>query len=476
MDFSHFTNFVNGEPRTAKSSYHGINPATEEKLYDTPCASEQDLNEAVEAAHSAFPSWSKTPFEKRCQLVKDYADAFLKHEDAFTELLMKENGKPRALANREIHSTYECMVGTTTFRLPVETVEDDVKSVKLTYVPAGVVGAICPWNYPLLLSMTKIAPALVTGNCIIVKPSPFTPYTALKAVEVGQSIFPPGVLQVLGDDGNLGPLMAAHPGIQKISFTGSIPTGKKIVESSAKTLKKVTLELGGNDAAIIREDVDIETTAPAVALAAFKNSGQICVASKRIFVHESIYDEFLHAMAAFTDTLKVGDPFSSDDIDLGPVQNRMQFDKVQALFQDCRDNGYRFITGSKFLESSTNGVRKGFFIPPTIIASPPAASKIVTEEPFGPIVPIQSYSTEEEVIKAANDTQTGLGACIWSKDIPRAEKLAAQLEVGSVFINSPLRPDWRVYFAGRKESGLGGERGLQGLLEYCNPLAVHVYK
>lgn len=472
MDFSRFSNIVNGLPRDSKATYHGINPATGEALYNVPCASEQDLDDAVASAQRAFAPWSKTPFEERCRLVKDFAEAFLSYETPMKELLMKETGKPRYVADIEIRSSYASTIGATTWTLPVETIEDDTKSATVRYVPLGVVGAICPWNFPVSLSFSKLAPALVAGCCVIVKPSPFSPYTTLKAVEIGHSLFPPGVLQVLGGDDRLGPWMVSHPDIQKISFTGSIPTGKKIMEVAARTLKRVTLELGGNDAAIVCPDVDIEKTAPAVVQAAFANSGQICVNSKRIYVHESIYKPFLSAMASFAKNMKVGNPFDGP-VDLGPLQNSMQFDKVQEYFADCEEKGYEFVTGGK---ESRPAKGNGFFVQPTIIANPPNNSRVMTEEPFGPIVPVQPWSDEADVIERTNDTKTGLGACVWSKDIERAERIARQLDVGSITINSPSRPDWRVYFSGHKESGIGGERGLQGLLAYCNAQAVHIYK
>lgn len=197
---------------------------------------------------------------------------------------------------------------------------------------------------------------------------------------------------------------------------------------------------------------------------------QICVASKRIYVHHSIYRPFLAAMSSFTDTLEVGNPFD-DSISLGPIQNAMQYAKVKSYLADCHSQGHTFAAGSSEVKTG-----KGYFIQPTIIDNPPNDSRIVTEEPFGPIIPVQPWTSEEDVIERTNDTKTGLGACIWSKDIVRAERIAMKLEVGSVYINSPLRPDWRVYFSGHKESGIGGERGLQGLLAYCNAQAVHVYK
>lgn len=224
------------------------------------------------------------------------------------------------------------------------------------YVPLGVVGAICPWNFPLILSVGKIAPALLAGNCIILKPSPYTPYTGLKEVELAQEIFPPGVVQVVGGDDKLGPMLTAHPDIAKISFTGSIATGKKIMAACAGTLKRVTLELGGNDAAIVLPDVDIEKTAPEVAMGAFFNSGQVCVATKRIYIHEKIYRPFVDAMVKFAENLKVG---SSDDegVMMGPIQNAMQYEKVKDFFADSKAKGYNFIAGSDEVKKGN-----GYFI------------------------------------------------------------------------------------------------------------------
>ena len=472
MDFTIFTNFVDGKPRSSSKSYHGINPSTEEDLWDVPLASEQDLDDAVDAARKAFLGWSKTSFEERSRLLKEYAEALRSHEKDLTNLVMKETGKPRDIAVRETLSSCETMIGTATFSLPEEKIEDDTKTAVTRWVPVGIVAAICPWNFPLVLLATKIAPAMVAGCCIIVKPSPYTPYSALKFIEVGQKIVPPGVLQILGGDDKLGPMMVSHAGIQKTSFTGSIPTGKKIMETAAKNLKRITLELGGNDAAIVCPDVDIAKIAPVICLSAFKNSGQICVASKRIYVHADIYQPFLKAMAEFAKKLKIGDPFEAGT-DLGPIQNGMQFDKVQEFFGDCEANGYEFVAGGR---ECTPHIGKGYFISPTIIANPPNHSRIIGEEPFGPIIPVQPWKDEDDVVRRANDTKTGLGATVWGKDIERAERIARQLEVGSIFINSVLRPDWRVYFSGHKESGIGGERGLQGVLAYCNAQAVHIYK
>ena len=346
------------------------------------------------------------------------------------------------------------------------------------------------WNFPIILSLGKVVPALLTGNTIIVKPSPYTPYTTLKALELAQDIFPPGVVQVLGGDDKLGPMFTAHPGIAKISFTGSIATGKKIMAASAPTLKRVTLELGGNDASIVLPDVDIKKIAPELVMGAFQNSGQVCVATKRIYIHQDIYDEMLKEMVEFTKTIKTGDP--SSGALLGPIQNEMQYEKVKGFFEDTKAKGYKFAVGEPDVAKSN-----GFFVQPTIIDNPPNDSRIIQEEPFGephvsygiliswnstdqrdlgPIVPTQPWTDEEEVIRRANNSLAGLGACVWGKDIERAERIGKRLQAGSVFVNSFEKPTPQAIFGGHKESGIGGEWGKEGLKAfwYVSPLLLDV--
>jgi len=292
----------------------------------------------------------------------------------------------------------------------------------------------------------------------------------LKLVELCQEIFPPGVVQALGGDDKLGPMLTAHPGISKISFTGSVATGKKIMEACSKTLKRVTLELGGNDPCIVYPDVDMDKAVPEVTMGCFFNSGQVCVATKRVYIHESIYAEFVQRMAEFAKNLKVG---SSDEegVMLGPIQNSMQYEKVKTFFEDSKSKGYKFIAGQPDVAPS-----KGYFITPTIIDNPPNDARIIMEEPFGPIVPTQPWSDEEEVIARANNSEVGLGASIFSKDIEKAKKTASRIESGNVFINSFTKPIPQAFFSGHKNSGMGGEWGNIGVLSYCNARAVHVYK
>jgi len=384
--------------------------------------------------------------------MRKFIELYGSYEKEFTELLCRETGKPRAFANSEIVLAKEWMGHHTSLDLPVEKYEDDVKVITTRFVPLGVVGAICPWNFPVLLSVGKISPALITGCTVIVKPSPFTPYTALKLVELSQEIFPPGVVQVLGGDDKLGPMLTAHPGIAKISFTGSVATGKKVMEACAKTLKRITLEMGGNDPCIVYPDIDMDKAVPEVTMGCFWNSGQVCVATKRIYIHESIYTEFVKRMVEFTKNIKVGN--SDEGVLLGPIQNSMQYEKVKGFFADAKKNSYKFAIGNPDVAPSN-----GYFIQPTIIDNPPNDSRIITEEPFGPIVPTQPWSDEEEVIARANNTNAGLSASIFTKDVTHAEQVALRLETGNVFINSSSKPVPQAFFSGHKESGIGGEWG-----------------
>ncbi|KAI9846950.1 MAG: hypothetical protein M1838_001086 [Thelocarpon superellum] len=469
MDWTTFHNIVDGKSRKASSVYHGINPANKQSLWDAPVANQQDLDDAVRAARRALPAWSSTPIEERARLLRRYSELCERYEKDIAELLIQESGKPRMSALEEIRAIQSFARHHTKLRLPVETVEERDRIVTVRYVPLGLVAAICPWNFPVILSFGKIAPAMMTGNCIIVKPSPFAPYTALKLVELAQRIFPHGVIQALGGDDQLGPWMTQHPNIDKISFTGSAATGKKVMEACSRTLKRVTLELGGNDASIVCSDIDVRKVAPQLAMGALRNSGQVCVATKRIYIHESIYDRTVKAMSEVIKKWKIG-PGDEHGISLGPVQNEGQFEKIKDLFTDSTTSGYRYAVRGEIKES------EGVIVEPIIVDNPLNDSHVIVEEAFGPIVPCQPWNDEEEVIRRANDSRSGLGACVWSQDLNRARRIASRLEAGSVWINSYEKLSPSAYFSGVKESGLGGEWGTQGLLAYCNAQTIHEFK
>jgi acyl-CoA reductase-like NAD-dependent aldehyde dehydrogenase len=318
-------NIINGEFVPTPTTRHSIDPATGQPLYEVPVARKEDLDAAVSHARAAFKTWSKTTHEERAKLMGAFADAIEANRDDLEKLQTMEQGKPLGLANTEVTMAMQWLRTFATMQLPDEVLEDtEDRTIYSTRVPLGVVGAIVPWNWPILLGLGKVGPALMTGNTVIMKPSPYTPYCDLKLGELAMSVFPPGVFQVLSGDDNLGPWVTEHPGINMISFTGSIATGKRVAASCSKTLKRYVLELGGNDAAIVCEDVDIEKCLPKIATLAFLNSGQICMLCKRIYVHEKIYDQFRDAMVEFTkNNIKTGGGFEPDVV-VGPVQNSMQ--------------------------------------------------------------------------------------------------------------------------------------------------------
>jgi acyl-CoA reductase-like NAD-dependent aldehyde dehydrogenase len=304
---------------------HSVDPATEEPLYEVPVADKAQLNDAVKHAREAFKSWKKMTHEERSKLLLAFVDLIEANREEFEKLQTREQGKPLSLAQQEVTMTIDWLRAFASMKIEEEVLEDDEeKTIYATFPPLGVCGAIVPWNWPILLGLIKVGPALMTGNTIIMKPSPYTPYCDLKLGELGMSVFPPGVFQVLSGGDDLGPWMTSHPGIDMIAFTGSIATGKRVAESCAKTLKRYTLELGGNDAAIVCEDVDFAKCIPKIATLSFLNSGQICMLTKRIYVHEKIYDQFRDAMVDFTkNNIKTGGGFEPGVV-VGPLQNKMQ--------------------------------------------------------------------------------------------------------------------------------------------------------
>ncbi|KAL8678655.1 MAG: hypothetical protein Q9186_005010 [Xanthomendoza sp. 1 TL-2023] len=474
LEFETYHNVINNELTTTARTRHNINPATTEPNPEVPVSTQEDVDKAVAAAREAFRSWSKVSFEERGQKLVEYADAIDSYKDDFAKLLTSEQGKPLAQSYQEIGMATSWLRAFSTMKVPDEVIEDNEdRQIIHRNIPLGVVAGLVPWNFPILLATGKIAPALITANTIIIKPSPYTPYCNLKLAELAAQIFPPGVVQALSGEEDLGPLFTAHPDIDKIAFTGSSATGKKVMAACAPTLKRLTLELGGNDPAIICDDVDIEAIIPKITILSFLCCAQICMMIKRLYVHESIYPRFVDALVEQTKTLKVGAGTDPDNF-IGPVQNSMQFEKVKDMYSQIEKQGWKPALGGAMPEMDPNG--KGYFFQPTIIDNPPEDSRIVTEEPFGPILPILKWSDEEDVIRKANDSKMGLGASVWSKDVERATRMAKQLESGSVWVNSHFDVAPGVPFGGHKESGIGMEWGVLGLKAYCNPQTLWLKK
>ncbi|KAJ5110848.1 putative aldehyde dehydrogenase [Penicillium argentinense] len=470
LNFDKFYNIVNGETVSSAVTQHGTDPANKKPNPPVPVASPTDLDNAVTAAQVAFEQWSRFQLEDRRKALFAYSDAVNAEKDGFISLLTKEQGKPLSQAAVEVEMAVAWIKGLANLEIPEIVLEDSSeRRIVQRFTPIGVAAAIVPWNFPVLLAIGKVVSALVTGNSIIVKPSPFTPYTALKLAELAIPFFPPGLFQALNGDDQLGPWMTRHPGIQKISFTGSTLTGKRVAVACADSFKHCTLELGGNDPAIICKDVDLDALVPKIAPLCFLNSSQVCMMIKRVYVHESIYGAFRDRLAAHVKTLLVGNGVQPD-VFFGPVQNEMQYNKALDLLSSISAEGLRPALGGIVEESA------GYFIHPTIIDNPPDTSRVVIEEAFAPILPLMKWQTEEEVIARANAGPTGLGGSVWSRDLDQAERLASRLECGSVWINSHFAVAPHVPFGGRKESGHGVEWGVDGLKAYCNPKTVWIFK
>ena len=455
---------IDGKLVETNKSFDVLNPATNQVLAQAPEGTAEHMEAAIAAAKAAFPGWSALPWAERGAYVTAYADALEANKDELITLLTLEQGKPRhSMATGEVEAAIYWVREVAKRELPVEVIEDtDDHIVEVHHTPLGVVGAITPWNFPVLLGLWKIAPCLLTGNTMVMKPSPYTPLCTLRFGEIAQRVFPAGVLNIVSGGNDLGAQMTEHPDIGKISFTGSTATGKKVMASGASNLKRITLELGGNDAAIVLADADWEPLIPTLFWAAFGNSGQWCIASKRLYVHRSIHAAFVAAFVEYGRQQTVGDGMDPAT-DLGPIQNRMQYDKLKDLFADVKANGYTVPLGGTIDESLA-----GNFVPVTIVDNPPETSRIVKEEPFGPILPIIAFDDVEEVIAKANDTPFGLAGSVWGRDRDAAIAVAKRLETGTVWVNEIHIHGIDIPFGGHKQSGLGVENGAEGLAEFTN--------
>jgi acyl-CoA reductase-like NAD-dependent aldehyde dehydrogenase len=436
-----------------------LNPATEEVLAQCPRASNAQLDSAVAAAKAAFLDWAATPIEERRKLIVEMADAIEANVAELARLLTSEQGKPLADATAEVMGMAGFFRYLGSLDLPMKVIEDSGdRRVEAYRRPLGVVGCIIPWNYPLLILGFKLPPALLAGNTLIVKPAPTTPLSTLRFAELVKDILPKGVLNVIADANDLGDAMTKHPDIRKISFTGSTATGQKVMASAAATLKRITLELGGNDASIVLDDVDPKKVAPGIFEGAFQNSGQVCLAIKRLYVHESVYDEICDELVSIANNTVVDDG-SKQGTKLGPLQNKMQYEKVKGFLEDARQNG-NIIAGGEAMD------RPGYFIQPTIVRDIKEGSRLVDEEQFGPVLPVIKYSDNDDVIRRANATNYGLGASVWSSDTARAHKVASRIEAGTVWINKHLDMAPHIPFGGAKHSGIGTEFAEEGLAEF----------
>jgi len=453
---------INGQKIAAGDVFQVTDPATGQPFANCPLATEQQVEEAVAAARAAFRGWSALPIEERAALLARVADGIEARKVEIAELLSREQGKPaHSAALGEVSGAVAWTRATAKLRPSVEVLKDDETGrVELRRKPLGVVASITPWNYPILIAIWHIIPAILGGNTVVLKPSSGTPLSTLLVVEIANEHLPPGVLNSVAGSGGIGSQLAGHPGIDKVVFTGSTPTGRDIMKRGSDNLKRLTLELGGNDAAIVLADADVDATAKKVFLKAFGNSGQTCAAIKRLYVHDSIYDVLSQKLADMANEAILG-PGNDLSSQFGPVQNAKQLAFLTGLAEDALEKGGRFLSGGL-----PEAGQQGYYFPLTVVVDVADGMAIVDDEQFGPILPVIRFHDAEEAVRLANANELGLGGSVWSRDTTEAGRLAALLECGSAWVNdhSTISPD--IPFGGAKQSGIGSEFGLHGLYEY----------
>ena len=462
-----FKLLIGGQLVAGDATMDVINPATEQRVAVCSRASKAQLDQAVAAAKAAFPAWAAKPIEARRAALLAMADAIQAAAPDLGRILTQEQGKPLQDAMGEVFGAAAFFRYFASLDVPTKVIDDSPdRKVELRRRPLGVIGAIVPWNFPLILMAFKVPAALLAGNTVVLKPAGTTPLSTLKIAELVKDLLPPGVLNVIADANDLGGELTKHPDVRKISFTGSTETGKRVMAGAAEALKRITLELGGNDAGIVLGDVDPAATAPKIFGAAFQNSGQVCIAMKRVYIHESVYDAMCDELAKLAEAAVVGDGLEQGT-QFGPLQNKAQYEKVLGYIEDGRRDG-KIIAGGAAMEG------KGYFIRPTIVRDIADGSPLVDEEQFGPVLPLIKFSDPEDALRRANAADVGLGGSIWSSDLDKAYDLATRMDTGTVWINKHAELAPNIPFAGAKFSGLGTELGEEGLLEFTQSHVINM--
>jgi acyl-CoA reductase-like NAD-dependent aldehyde dehydrogenase len=461
---------IDGKAVPTAKTFDVLNPADESIVAACPEGTLELVNAAVASARRALPKWSAVADSERVAKLMAVADLIEKHHQELSELVTREQGKTQSGpgANFEIGGAVAWTRVTANLSIGEDTIQDD-KTAKITVrrKPVGVVVSITPWNWPLLIAVWHIMPAVRAGCTIVIKPSPFTPLSTLRLVELMNQILPPGVVNSVTGGAEIGSHLTDHKGVDKIVFTGSIATGKKIMGSASQTIKRVTLELGGNDAGVVLPGTHIEPLLERLFWGCFINAGQTCASLKRLYVHEDQYDEVVKKFADYVSKIPVGNGLDPKNL-IGPVSNKMQLDKVIGYVDDARAQGAQIVTGG------TRSDAPGFFYPLTVIANATDDMRVVKEEQFGPVIPLVKYRTVDEAIRRANSLEVGLGGSVWGDDPEEAAKYARQLECGTAWVNQhgalhPMAP-----FGGVKSSGIGVEFNVDGLKEYTTIQVVNV--
>ena len=446
---------------TDPSGREVLDPATGEVVGSVHESTTAELDDAVAAARAAQPEWARLGHEKRSEYLHKAADAVEGNAEALAELLSREQGKPvknGPNAAFEVGGCSAWLRASADFPLEPEVLVDDESGyAEMEYLPLGVVGAIGPWNWPMMITVWQVAASLRMGNTVVVKPSEYTPLSVLGLVHVLNQTLPEDVLRVVPGGGEVGKALSTHSGVDKIMFTGSTRTGQAVMRSAADGLARLTLELGGNDAGVVLPDVDARAVAGDLFWGAFINTGQTCAALKRLYVHEDVYEEVCEALVEVARQMPMGNGREEQNV-LGPLQNKQQYDIVAGLVEDAKKGGGRVLMGGDPVAE-----QPGYFYPTTIIADLPNDNPLVTQEQFGPALPVIRYSAVDEAVAMANALDVGLGASVWSSDRDAAMDVARRLEAGTVWINKHGAVDPRIPFGGVKKSGFGLEFGVEGL-------------
>lgn len=457
---------INGDLVAGDLPLDVVNPATGKAFLTVSRASERQLEAALVAAKTAQKSWARTSFAERSLSVVRFADALRNNAEAMATLLVKEQGKPIAQARIELAAAESFVRYFATQEFASHALQDsDEFRSSLHYRPLGVIAAITPWNFPVLIAAFKIAPALMMGNTVVLKPAQTTPATSLAVGALARDIFPAGVLNVVADNGDLGALLSRHPSVDKISFTGSTATGRKVMATAADAIKRVTLELGGNDAAILLEDCDIDAVADRLLDGAWANAGQICTAIKRIYAPRHMYASLCDTLVDRAKARQVGNGLE-EGVRVGPLQNGEQFRKARD-YMDVANRDGEVISGGWM-------GNEGNFVAPTLVRGVPASSRLVREEQFCPILPLLAYDDLDAAIEDANSTEYGLGGSIWTKDLDRAARLAPSLHSGTVWVNTHDQVSPQIPMGGAKQSGLGVEFSRYGMEEFAQKTVVRI--
>jgi len=475
--------YINGQwvaPIKGKT-FDTINPADETLICQVAAATGEDIDTAVKAARNAFDNgnWPKTTGAQRAIFLRKIAAGIRAQRQQLAELEVKDNGKPLIEALADMDDSAGCFDFYADLaekldksqEYPVK-VGDERFNTVIRKEPIGVAGAIIPWNYPLLMVAWKVAPALAAGCCMVLKPSELTPLTALKLAEIADNAgLPAGVLNVVtGLGADAGAPLAEHTGVDKLAFTGSVPTGSSIMAAAARDIKNISLELGGKSPFIVFADSDIEQAAEWVMFGIFFNQGQVCSATSRVLVERPLYEKLLARIAEQAAKITIGNGMQAE-VQLGPIVNKSQYDKVLAAIEKGKQQGARLVCGGK----RPVGLDKGYFIEPTVFADVPEDSFIWNEEIFGPVVAIRPFDTEVEAVQSANNSRFGLGAAVMSKDNTRCERVARALRAGIVWINCSQPTFTEAPWGGYKQSGIGRELGEWGLNNYLETKQITRY-